>query len=89
LPGSCRNTLAAVGMTSIERTAYPRFKCVVAARDLREAFTPTTEETIWARGLARTPPHLLSLVVLLKSFQRLGYFPRALSFLRDDRLSRC
>jgi Domain of unknown function (DUF4158) len=61
-------------MTSIERTAYPRFKRVVAARELREAFTPTAEETIWARGLARTPPHLLSLVVLLKSFQRLGYF---------------
>jgi hypothetical protein len=37
-------------MTSIERTAYPRFKRVVAARELREAFTPTTGETIWVAG---------------------------------------
>jgi Domain of unknown function (DUF4158) len=62
-------------MTSIERTAYPRFKRLISARELREAFTPTTKETAWARGLARPPAHLLGLVVLLKTFQRLGYFP--------------
>lgn len=63
-------------MTSIERTAYPRFKRITSARELREAFTPNDDETTWARGLTRTPAHLLGLVVLLKSFQRLGYFPR-------------
>jgi hypothetical protein len=62
-------------MTSIERTAYPRFKRLISARELREAFTPEADETTWARGLARPPAHLLGLVVLLKSFQRLGYFP--------------
>jgi TnpA family transposase len=63
-------------MTSIERTAYPRFKRSTSARELREAFTPTDDETLWARGLTRTPSHLLGLVVGLKSFQRLGYFPK-------------
>lgn len=29
----------------------------------------------WARELTRSPEHCLALVVWLKSFQRLGYFP--------------
>lgn len=63
-------------MASIDRTAYPRFKRVVAARELSEAFTPTTDELAWARGRTPKPQHLLTLVVWLKSYQRLGYFPK-------------
>lgn len=63
-------------MASIERTAYPRFKKVVSARELYEAFTPTPRETAWAREATRTESNLLVLVVLLKAFQRLGYFPK-------------
>lgn len=63
-------------MASIERTAYPRFKKVVSARELYEAFTPTPGETAWAREATRTEANLLVLMVLLKSFQRLGYFPK-------------
>jgi hypothetical protein len=62
-------------VTSIERTAYPRFKGTVTARELHESFTPGLGEIDWARELTRSPEHLLALVVLLKSFQRLGYFP--------------
>ena len=62
-------------MASIERTAYPRFKRVVPVRELHEAFTPAVGEIAWARKQTRTPEHLLALVVLLKSCQRLGYFP--------------
>lgn len=36
-------------MAAIDRTAYPRFKRVVPARELAEAFTPTTAEVEWAR----------------------------------------
>ncbi len=62
-------------MTSIERTAYPRFGRLVTARELGE-LSPTPDEVAWARGLTRSDGHLLALVVSLKCFQRLGYFPR-------------
>ncbi|MCA1697478.1 MAG: DUF4158 domain-containing protein [Actinobacteria bacterium] len=63
-------------MASIERTAYPRFRRVVTAREL-VALTPTEDEVAWARAHARTDRHLLALVLSLTCFQRLGYFPRA------------
>jgi hypothetical protein len=61
-------------VASIERTAYPRLKRVVSARELHEAFTPTVDEIGWARERTRSPQHLLALVVLLKTYHRLGYF---------------
>lgn len=63
-------------MASIDRTAYLRFKRVVSARELAEAFTPTTDEITWARGRTQSDGHCLALVVRLKSYQRLGYFPK-------------
>jgi TnpA family transposase len=63
-------------VASIDRTAYPRFKRVVSARELAEAFTPTMDEIAWARGRTQTEQHLLALVVWLKAYQRLGYFPK-------------
>ena len=62
-------------MASIERTAYPRFKRAVSARELHESFTPTLGEIDWARSKTHSDEHLLALVVLLKCYQRLGYFP--------------
>lgn len=60
-------------MASIDRTAYPRFKRVVSARELAESFTPTAEEITWARGRTQTPGYLFSQVVLmLKCYERLG-----------------
>ncbi|MGF6889646.1 hypothetical protein ABIA39_009108 [Nocardia sp. GAS34] len=63
-------------VTAIDRTAYPRFKRVVPARELVEAFTPTVAEVAWAREKTQNDQHLLALVVWLKSYQRLGYFPK-------------
>ena len=62
-------------MTSIERTAYPRFKRVTSTREFDESFTPRRLEIAWTQGLTRSSAHLLALVVALKSFQRLGHFP--------------
>ena len=63
-------------MASIERTAYPRFKKVVSERELHDVFTATFDELAWAAEVApRSNENLVALVVLLKSFQRLGYFP--------------
>lgn len=61
-------------MTSIDRTAYPRFKRVISGRELAEAFTPTPDEIAWARSRTQTDQHFLALVVRLKCYQRLGYF---------------
>ncbi|MGP3937439.1 DUF4158 domain-containing protein [Nonomuraea sp. KM88] len=63
-------------MTSVDRTAYPRFGRVVSGRELAEAFTPTDAEVEWARTKTQDQQHLLALVVWLKSYQRLGYFPK-------------
>ncbi|MFC5747539.1 Tn3 family transposase [Actinomadura rugatobispora] len=63
-------------MTSIDRTAYPQFARVLSARELAEAFTPTGAEVEWARSCTDDEHHLLALVVWLKSYQRLGYFPK-------------
>ena len=62
-------------MTSIERTAYPRFKRVPSARELHVFYTPQPDEVAWARGVAGSGEHLLALLVLAKCFGRLGYFP--------------
>ena len=63
-------------MTWIERTAYPRLSRTVSARDLDEVFTPTADELLWAQVRTASDQHFLALVVLLKCYQRLGYFPR-------------
>jgi TnpA family transposase len=62
-------------MTSIERTAYPRFGRVLTAREL-DALGPLPDEIEWARQRSRSDEHLLALVLALKCFQRLGHFPR-------------
>ncbi len=49
---------------------------MVPARELSEAFTPTTAELTWARGKTSKPQHLLALVAWLKTYQRLGHFPK-------------
>lgn len=62
-------------MASIERTAYPRFRRLVSAREL-SSLSPTDDEVAWARARARSGEHLLALVLSLRCFERLGYFPR-------------
>jgi len=62
-------------MASIERTAYPRFRRLVTARELAR-LSPTEDELAWVKGRTRTDEHLLDLVTALKCCQRLGYFPR-------------
>ena len=50
-------------MTSVDRTAYPRFPRVVSGRELAEAFTPSDGEADWARGRTQDAGHLLASVV--------------------------
>jgi TnpA family transposase len=62
-------------VTAPHRTAYPRFPQRFADHDLEAAYTPTDDEVAFARRETRQPPHQFSLLVLLKVFQNLGYFP--------------
>ncbi|MFA6172237.1 MAG: Tn3 family transposase [Kiritimatiellales bacterium] len=62
-------------MASIERTAYPRFKRTPSVKELESLYTPTGDELIFAHRLARKIQSRFGLLLLLKSFQRLGYFP--------------
>jgi len=62
-------------VTSIERTAYPRFKRQFTAKELTEIYTPTKSEIAFAYTTTKGESNILNLVVILKAFQRLGYFP--------------
>ena len=62
-------------MASIERTAYPRFKRFLSARELHVFYTPQLEEIAWAKSQVRSAEHLLALMVQLKCFNRMGHFP--------------
>lgn len=62
-------------MASIERTAYPRFPRTLTLKDLQTTFTPRPEEAEWAQSFARLPARRLALLVNLKCFQFLRYFP--------------
>lgn len=62
-------------MANLERTAYPRFPRVITTRDLLRYYTPDADEVEWASGFARSDAGRLGLIVLLKTFQQLHYFP--------------
>ena len=62
-------------MASIERTAYPRFKRLPTTRELTTAYTPTAEECAFVERSARGASRQLTVIVLLKTFQHLGYMP--------------
>jgi hypothetical protein len=46
-------------VTSVDRTAYPRFGRVVSGRELAESFTPTDAEIEWARTRIQDEQRLL------------------------------
>lgn len=62
-------------MTTIERTAYPRFKQYPDPKELAQFYTPTGEEIQLVKSRTKSHEGFFSFMVMLKSFQRLGYFP--------------
>jgi TnpA family transposase len=61
-------------MPTAHETAYPRLKATVTPTDLVEVYTPTAEEFALAVRTSARREARLGLLVLLKTFQRLGYF---------------
>ncbi|MGH3791809.1 MAG: DUF4158 domain-containing protein, partial [Pseudonocardiaceae bacterium] len=62
-------------MTSIERTAYPRFKKLVTAAELHNHFAVTRGEVVWAAERTDSDSHLLALVLSLKCLAKMARFP--------------
>ncbi|MGW7575116.1 DUF4158 domain-containing protein [Streptomyces sp. NPDC054765] len=56
----------------MERTAYPRVKRLMSAREMHVFATPKPEEAAWARERTRFDEHLLALTLALKCFQKPG-----------------
>lgn len=64
-------------MTSAARTAYPRFGETPSKGDLARLYTPSLRELDLAKRITRgNEERTLAFLVMLKSFQRLGYFPK-------------
>jgi hypothetical protein len=61
-------------MPSAHETAYPRLKSSPSPNELSAVYTPTREEVALADRVARGEVARLGFLVLLKAFQRLGYF---------------
>lgn len=63
-------------MLSATDTAYPLLKPNPSERELNEIFTPTLWELAFVGDRTREPAPTVGLLLLLKTFQRLGYFVR-------------
>jgi hypothetical protein len=63
-------------MLHVSDTAYPRLKRHLSDTELEELFSPTLAELAFSLKQTRRPGPRVALLVLLKTFQRLGYFPR-------------
>jgi hypothetical protein len=61
-------------MPDVTDTAYPRLKAHPSAKDLDEIYTPNLFEVVFAEEPTRQPATRVGLLLLLKTFQRLGYF---------------
>src|SRR6266705_4498565 len=62
-------------MTSIDRTIYRRMKRSYTTKELIEAYTPTEEERRFVSTMTRTVQNQLNLMLWIKLFPCLGYFP--------------
>ena len=61
-------------MPSAHDTAYPRLKNILSPKELTNWFTPTAEEFDLARHVAKGTSPRICFLLLLKTFQKLGYF---------------
>jgi len=63
-------------MTTVDRTAYPRFreKKPITKKELVELYTPSEKEITFVQKNANGLKNQFHLMLFLKSFQRLGYF---------------
>jgi TnpA family transposase len=63
-------------MVTVNETAYPRLLTNTLQRDIKRLYTPTKKEWLWVKSRKVDKNAWLGNMVLLKCFQRLGYFPK-------------
>lgn len=61
-------------MPTINDTAYPRLKSSISEKELKEIYTPTSEEFNLAHTITNRTAMRIAFLVLLKTYQRIGYF---------------
>ncbi len=61
-------------MPAIHDTVYPRLRSTYPTADLIRLYTPTADEIALAETVTKGLPARLGFLILLKTFQRLGYF---------------
>ncbi len=61
-------------MASIQETAYPRLKLPLSRKTLRDSFTPTSTEILFAQTHCREIWAQICLLSFMKCYQHLGYF---------------
>jgi len=61
-------------MPNVHETAYPRLKSSITTKELNDIYTPTPAEMALAERVAKGISARLYFLILLKTFQRLGYF---------------
>ena len=78
-------------MPYVTDTAYPRLKAHPTAKKLDEIYIPNLFEVAFAEECTCQPAPRVGLVLLLKTFQRLGYFVRyaEIPSLIVSRIARC
>jgi TnpA family transposase len=62
-------------MVAVNDTAYPRLKSNPTTKELTSIYSPNPEELAFGATVAKRPITRVGLLLLLKTFQRLGYFP--------------
>ena len=62
-------------MTAIHETAYPRIRSNLSEKELEELYTPTQDDLAFIEGSTKSTVAAFGGMILLKTFQRLGYFP--------------
>jgi hypothetical protein len=62
-------------MTAIHEIACPRIRSNLTDKELRELYTPTADDLAFICDATKSAVTALGLAILLKTFQRLGYFP--------------
>jgi hypothetical protein len=63
-------------MAAIHDTAYPRLTENVTVATLQQIYSPSEREIVWSKAHRLNKSSRLLILVFLKCFQRLGYFPR-------------
>ncbi|MCU7799417.1 MAG: DUF4158 domain-containing protein, partial [gamma proteobacterium symbiont of Lucinoma myriamae] len=61
-------------MSSLNETAYPRFKLHLSEKDLNDVYTPSHKERSFARKKTQNNLNCLAFLIHLKVFQKMGFF---------------